>query len=113
MWPNGINDRRGKKLKCENELKNPKLDWPKCFFAAVVITLICSFMSLFISGKYLFSLNKYKKIFMQNSPEQAILSRSTMIMRQSYFFLQNVQKKCIISIKVLDEPRVNLSGVYI
>lgn len=34
-------------------------------------------------------------------------------MRQSYFFLQNVQKKCIISIKVLDEPRVNLSGVYI
>lgn len=85
MWPNGINDRRGKKLKCENELKNPKLDWPKCFFAAVVITLICSFMSLFILGKYLFSLNKYKKIFMQNSPEQAILSRSTKIMRQSYF----------------------------
>lgn len=113
MWPNGINDWRGKKLKCENELKNPKLDWPKCFFAAVVITLICSFMSLFISGKYLFSLNKYKKIFMQNSPEQAILSRSTKIMRQSYFFLQNVQKKCIISIKVLDKPRVNLSGVYI
>lgn len=61
MWPNGINDRRGKKLKCENELKNPKLDWPKCFFAAVVITLICSFMSLFILGKYLFSLNKYNE----------------------------------------------------
>lgn len=56
MWSNGINDRRGKKLKCENELKNPKLDWLKCFFATAVIALIHSLMSLFISGKYQFSL---------------------------------------------------------
>lgn len=90
MWPNGINDRRGKKLKCENKLKNLKLDWPKCFFAAIVITLICSFMSLFISGKYLFSLNKYKKIFMQNSPEQAILSRSTKIIFSYRMYKRNV-----------------------
>lgn len=55
MWSNGINDRRGKKLKCENELKNPNLDWPECFFATAVITLIHSLMSPFISGKYQFS----------------------------------------------------------
>lgn len=64
MWLNGINDRRGKKFKCENELKNLKLDWLKCFFVVVVIIFICSFMFFFILGKYLFLLNKYKKIFL-------------------------------------------------